>query len=121
MSKIAQGAADWANSLSKDDLQKEYAKYSGEFASEKKERPRRPPNPRWSSKAQSKGTSTPGTPGAERIRDHRHAKAALLASAFAQIYEGKLSLYFDDSNPEKEKQEYVDAIKGRPEMARAPL
>ena len=40
-----------------------------------------------------------------------HAKAALLASAFAEIYEGKLSLYFDDSNPEKEKQEYVDAIR----------
>ena len=37
-SKIAQEAAAWANSLSKDDLRKEYSKYSAEFASEKKEK-----------------------------------------------------------------------------------
>ncbi|HVA83041.1 MAG TPA: glutamate--tRNA ligase, partial [Candidatus Aquilonibacter sp.] len=40
-----------------------------------------------------------------------HAKAALMASEFAKIYEGKIFLYFDDTNPEKDKQEYVDAMK----------
>ncbi|MDE1850743.1 MAG: glutamate--tRNA ligase [Candidatus Micrarchaeota archaeon] len=40
-----------------------------------------------------------------------HAKAALMASEFAKIYEGKIFLYFDDTNPEKDRQEYVDAMK----------
>ncbi len=40
-----------------------------------------------------------------------HAKAAFLESEFAKIYKGKLFLYFDDTNPEAEKQEFADAIK----------
>ncbi|MDE1828345.1 MAG: glutamate--tRNA ligase [Candidatus Micrarchaeota archaeon] len=40
-----------------------------------------------------------------------HAKAALMASEFAKIYEGRIFLYFDDTNPEKDKKEYVDAMK----------
>ncbi|MDE1832893.1 MAG: glutamate--tRNA ligase [Candidatus Micrarchaeota archaeon] len=40
-----------------------------------------------------------------------HAKAALMASEFARIYDGKIFLYFDDTNPEKDRQEYVDAMK----------
>ena len=112
MSKIARGAADWANSLSKDDLQKEYAKYSVEFASEKKEKTEKTAKPRMELEGAVKGNfHTRYAPGPSGYATIGHAKAALLASAFAQIYEGKLSLYFDDSNPEKEKQEYVDAIR----------
>ncbi len=40
-----------------------------------------------------------------------HAKAAFVASEIAKKYSGKIFLYFDDTNPEKELQEYVDAIK----------
>ena len=40
-----------------------------------------------------------------------HAKAAWLDYAGAIRHNGKMLLRFDDTNPEKEKQEYVDAIK----------
>ena len=40
-----------------------------------------------------------------------HAKAMYLDSEIAQIYNGKCILRFDDTNPEKETQEYVTQIK----------
>ncbi|MDE1869515.1 MAG: glutamate--tRNA ligase [Candidatus Micrarchaeota archaeon] len=40
-----------------------------------------------------------------------HAKIAFMEREFTDIYRGNLALYFDDTNPEAEKQEYVDAIR----------
>ncbi|NYZ79223.1 glutamate--tRNA ligase [Candidatus Micrarchaeota archaeon] len=40
-----------------------------------------------------------------------HAKAAFLSYEAAREYSGKCLLRFDDTNPEKEKGEFVDAIK----------
>ncbi len=40
-----------------------------------------------------------------------HAKAAFLDLECAKKYKGKMLLRFDDTNPEKEKPEYVDAIR----------
>lgn len=40
-----------------------------------------------------------------------HAKALFLNRTLADAYSGKMILRFDDSNPEKETQEYVDEIK----------
>lgn len=40
-----------------------------------------------------------------------HAKAAFLDCEAAKAYKGKMILRFDDTNPEKESAEYVDAIK----------
>ncbi len=40
-----------------------------------------------------------------------HAKSVLLNYSIAQEFGGKFNLRFDDTNPEKEEQEYVDAIK----------
>src|SRR5438105_449999 len=39
-----------------------------------------------------------------------HAKAICLNFGLAQKYGGKTNLRFDDTNPEKEEQEYVDSI-----------
>ncbi|MEM8945491.1 MAG: glutamine--tRNA ligase/YqeY domain fusion protein [Planctomycetota bacterium] len=40
-----------------------------------------------------------------------HAKSICLNSGLAREYEGKFNLRFDDTNPAKEEQEYVDSIK----------
>ncbi|MCX8103276.1 MAG: glutamine--tRNA ligase/YqeY domain fusion protein [Candidatus Bipolaricaulota bacterium] len=40
-----------------------------------------------------------------------HAKSVLLNYGIAKEFGGKFNLRFDDTNPEKEEQEYVDAIK----------
>lgn len=41
-----------------------------------------------------------------------HAKAAIIDEEYARMYNGKLILRFDDTNPLNEKAEYYDAIKG---------
>jgi glutamyl-tRNA synthetase len=112
VSKVAKEAADWANSLSEAELVGEYSKYSGEFSAEKKEKTEKTAKPKMELVGAVKGEfHTRYAPGPSGYATIGHAKAALLASTFAQMYGGKLSLYFDDSNPEKEKQEYVDAIR----------
>jgi len=40
-----------------------------------------------------------------------HAKAIHLSFGLAEKYDGLVNLRFDDTNPEKEEQEYVDAIR----------
>lgn len=40
-----------------------------------------------------------------------HAKSICLNFSMAQQFDGYCNLRFDDTNPEKESQEYIDAIK----------
>ena len=40
-----------------------------------------------------------------------HAKSILLNYGLAKKYNGKFNMRFDDTNPTKEKQEYVESIK----------
>ena len=50
-----------------------------------------------------------------------HAKSICLNSGIAQDFGGQFNLRFDDTNPEKEEQEYVDSIVDRRPVARRRL
>ncbi len=39
-----------------------------------------------------------------------HVKAAIMNYHYSRIYEGKMLLRFDDTNPSKENQDFVDGI-----------
>ena len=46
-----------------------------------------------------------------------HAKSILLNYGLAQKYHGKFNMRFDDTNPTKEKVEFVESDQGRHQMA----
>ncbi len=100
------------NSLPKEALLEEYRPYEGEFEEQHERRVESSSKPRMVLDGAEKGAFvTRFPPEPTGYMTIGHAKAAFLVSEFAKIYDGKLLLYFDDSNPEKERQEYVDAFK----------
>ena len=94
-----------ANALPKEELQKELSAYAfAEKVEAKKER--------WDLPGVEEGkVVTRFLPEPNGFLHLGHAKAAFLNAELARQYGGKLLLRFDDTNPEKEKQEFVEAIK----------
>ncbi len=100
------------NSLSKSDLEKEYSLYEKEFDEQHERKVEETSKPRMELEGAVRGDfAARFAPEPSGYMHIGHANAAFLAQEFSKIYDGKLFLYFDDTNPEKEKQEFVDSYK----------
>ena len=102
---------DEVNSLPRDGLESEYSAYSAEFEKQQEAKAAATSKPRMELDGAVKGAfATRFAPEPSGYIHIGHASAAFLAKEFAGIYEGKAFLYFDDTNPEKESQEFVDSF-----------
>ncbi|MDE1861164.1 MAG: glutamate--tRNA ligase [Candidatus Micrarchaeota archaeon] len=100
------------NSLAGEKLRQEAEKYSKEFEEEYKEKVSRTSGPSLAIEGAKVGSfKTRFSPEPSGYMHIGHAKAAFLELELSVAYKGKIALYFDDTNPEKEKQEYVEAFK----------
>jgi glutamyl-tRNA synthetase len=93
------------NEMGKDEVKNELADYA--FAEKKEEK-----KENWSLPGAEEGkVVTRFLPEPNGFLHLGHAKAAFLSAELARQYSGKILLRFDDTNPEKEKLEFVEAIK----------
>ncbi len=100
------------NGLSAGQLASEAEEYADEFEEERKEKVEKTAKPKMELEGATPGSFTTRFPPEPNGYMHiGHAKAAFMEKEFSKIYEGKINLYFDDTNPEAEKQEYVEAFK----------
>jgi glutamyl-tRNA synthetase len=100
------------NSLPKEELHKEYSNYEKEFEMQYEKKVEATSKPRMQLDGAVEGAFAarfPPEPGG--YMHLGHANAVFLGQEFAKIYKGQLFLYFDDTDPDKEKQEFVDEFK----------
>ncbi len=100
------------NLLNKEQIALEAGQFADEFKSSDAERAKRSAEHNFSIKGATKGefiTRFPPEPGG--YMHIGHAKAVYIESVLKEQYSGKLMLYFDDTNPDIERQEYVDAFR----------
>lgn len=112
LSKAVGAIVSEVNSLPKAELEKECLRYEDEFAradAERSERSARHSFRIEGAERLSFVTRFPPEPGG--YMHIGHAKPAFIEDELRRQYSGRLMLYFDDTNPENERQEFVDAIK----------
>ena len=100
------------NGMSREQLLKEFEPYKAEFEEKEEQKKEATAKPHMELEGAVVGDFAARFPPEPNGYIHiGNAKQAFLSEEFAKIYKGKLFLYFDDTNPEKDRQEYVDAIK----------
>ena len=99
------------NGMKKEELEKEYSRFEEEFEEKAKETAEKTAMPNLKIEGAVKGkVITRISPGPSGYMHIGHVKQALLSEQVAKLYGGKFYRYFDDTDPEKCKQEYVDAM-----------
>ena len=99
------------NSLDKKALDAEAAPFIGEYAAKERERAEKTAKPKMVLEGAEKGKfTTRFPPEPNGYMQIGHAKVVFMEREFTDIYEGRMGLYFDDTNPEAERQEFVDAF-----------
>ncbi len=100
------------NALSKDALTKEFEPYFDEFEIKEKEIAEKTSKPRMILEGAVEGNFiTRYAPEPNGYLHIGHALNIFLGQEFAHIYKGKDFLYFDDTNPTKEDEKFVEEIK----------
>jgi glutamyl-tRNA synthetase len=109
---LVKEVVDEVNKTSKDKITKEFELHAKAFETmeiEKRENRAKPKMELEGAMVEKFATRFPPEPNG--YLQLGHAKIVWLEREFADAYKGTVALYFDDTNPEKEKQEYVDEIK----------
>ena len=100
------------NAMDKDSLQRAYAEYEDEFEKAHSEKAAKSAEHSFYVEGAVEGSfKTRFAPEPSGYMHIGHAKAAFIEKELARIYKGSVSLYFDDTNPAKERQEFVDSLK----------
>ncbi len=107
----AKKVVDSVNKMSKRELTEAYKPFEKEFEKRAEEIAKKTEKPNFTIEGAIKGkVATRISPGPNGYMHIGHVKQALISEQIARMYEGKFFRYFDDTNPEACKQEYVDAM-----------
>ncbi len=99
------------NKLDRAELEEAYKPHSAEFERKAEETFRKTEKPRMVIEGAVEGkVVTRIPPGPSGYMHIGHVKQAFLSEEAARVYKGKFYRYFDDTNPEKCEQKYVDAM-----------
>lgn len=100
------------NAMSKEDINREYSKYADIFEKEYQEKLETTSKANIKIEGAEKGnviTRFPPEPGG--YIHIGNAKQCILSDEISKLYDGKIYLYWDDTNPEKCKEQYISSIK----------
>ncbi len=112
LSNVVAAIIAQVNSTPRDALGRAAEAYADEFEAEKAEKAERSGKHSYLLEGAVKGAfATRFPPQPNGFMHIGHAKSAFIEKEAAGIYAGKLALYFDDTNPEVERQLFVDSIK----------